>query len=158
MTIQKIISGGQTGVDRAGLDFAIRVGIPHGGFCPKNRRSENGRIPDKYNLTETPYKGYPSRTCMNVEHSDGTLIVFKGSFFRFLCGGTRQTLDICKELDKPRFVVDLRYKLKTKKFVEWVRENNIQVLNIAGQSESKCPGIGEKAEKVLTILFEAITD
>lgn len=71
--IQQVISGGQTGVDRAALDVALALGLPVGGGCPKGRRAEDGRIPDHYPLVETPEPDYETRTCHNVEESDGTL-------------------------------------------------------------------------------------
>ena len=73
--VRKIVSGGQTGVDRAALDFAIRHGIAHGGYCPKGRRSESGRIAEKYQLTECASPDYAMRTALNILHSDGTLIL-----------------------------------------------------------------------------------
>ena len=75
MEVKKIISGGQTGVDRAGLDFAIENQIPHGGYCPKGRRSEDGKIPDNYNLIETATSNYKERTEKNLIELDGTLII-----------------------------------------------------------------------------------
>ena len=158
--IQKIISGGQTGVDRAALDFAIDNGIAHGGFCPKGRRSESGRIPDKYVLSEISTKGYPKRTLMNVQSSDGTLIIFKGSFFgrilRRIGGGTSQTVHFCEVYRKPVFIVDLGRKLKSEKFAKWVRENRIHVLNVAGPSERNHPGIGNWARATLSTLLDAL--
>ena len=87
--ISKIVSGGQTGVDRAAVDFAIAHGIVPGGFCPKGRRSESGRIPDTYNLIECSSAGYLMRTALNVQHSDGTLIIMRGRPE----GGTRKTIN-----------------------------------------------------------------
>lgn len=130
--ITKIVSGGQTGVDQAALDFAIERGIPHGGFCPKGRRSESGRIPDKYTLTETSSPDYPTRTAMNVQHSDGTLIITRG----IATGGTKLTIDNCVEWNKPRFIVNLDNKLQVKEFADWVRQNNICTLDVAGSRES----------------------
>ena len=69
----RLISGGQTGVDRAALDVALALGLPVGGGCPKGRRAEDGRIPDRYPLVETPERNYPARTRRNIEESDGTL-------------------------------------------------------------------------------------
>ena len=76
--IKKIISGGQTGADRAALDSAIKLGIPHGGWIPKGRITENGPLPEKYQLQEMPTISYPRRTEQNVIDSDGTLIVARG--------------------------------------------------------------------------------
>ena len=150
--ISKIISGCQSGVDRAGADFAIENGIAQGGFCPKGRRSESGRISDKYNLTETSSPDYPMRTAMNVQHSDGTLIITRGHPE----GGTLKTVGICIQRNKPRFIVDLLHKLKVQEFAEWVRQNNIRTLNIAGPRESKQSGIGKQTKKALAELFAAL--
>src|SRR5438876_1977372 len=78
MIVSKIISGGQTGVDRAALDVALELGIPCGGWCPQGRRAEDGVIPARYPLRETPWWGYPQRTEWNVRDSDGTLILAEG--------------------------------------------------------------------------------
>ncbi len=82
--LKKIISGGQTGADQAALDAAIKLGIPHGGWIPKGRSTENGKLPDKYKLKEMPTKSYPNRTEQNVIDSDGTLIITHGK----LTGGS----------------------------------------------------------------------
>lgn len=150
--ITKIVSGGQTGVDRAALDFAIRRGIAHGGYCPKGRRSESGRISDKYALTETSSPDYPVRTAMNVQHSDGTLVITRGPAE----GGTRKTLNLCMAHNKPRFVVDVRHKLNVRAFADWVRVNDIRTLNVAGPRESKESGIGKQAKAALAKLFAAL--
>ncbi|PSQ85488.1 MAG: molybdenum cofactor carrier, partial [Bacteroidetes bacterium QH_2_63_10] len=86
--MRKIISGGQTGVDRAALDAALAFNVPVGGWCPKGRRAEDGQIPDRYPLEETPSEAYEQRTAWNVRDSDGTLIITDGS----LEGGTALTM------------------------------------------------------------------
>ena len=88
--IKRIISGGQTGADRAALDFAIDKGIPHGGWVPIGRLAEDGQIPDRYHLSEMNTKSYPKRTEQNVKDSDGTLIISHG----LISGGSRYTLDM----------------------------------------------------------------
>ena len=93
----KIISGGQTGVDRAALDAALETGIECGGFCPKGRRSEDGIIPEKYPLTETKTDQYPERTELNVKKSDATLVLIDGEADR----GTALTISLCKLHHKP---------------------------------------------------------
>mgnify|MGYP001312937102 CR=1 FL=1 len=98
--IIKIISGGQTGVDRASLDVAIELGIKYGGYCPKGRQSEDGIIPLKYILSETETDDYLERTLKNVQCSDGTLILHKGE----IIAGTRQTEKYCL-LEKKRIIV-----------------------------------------------------
>jgi hypothetical protein len=152
--ITRIISGGQTGVDRAALDFAIASGLAHGGYCPKGRRSESGRIADTYNLTECASPDYPMRTALNVQHSDGTLILTRGPPE----GGTRMTVDLCLERDKPRFIVDLQHRLKTAAFAAWVAEHNIRTLNVAGPRESKQPGISGQTKAALAKLFDTLRE
>jgi len=86
--LRRIISGGQTGADRAGLDFAIHVGLEHGGYVPKGRKAEDGKIAERYNLVELSTTSYPARTKRNIEESDGTVIF---SLERLLSGGTKLT-------------------------------------------------------------------
>src|SRR5947209_11260398 len=88
--IAKIVSGGQTGVDRAALDVALELGLPCGGWCPKGRRSEGGRIPERYPLRETTSAAYPARTRRNVLYSDGTLVLTNGP----PTGGTALTIEL----------------------------------------------------------------
>ena len=97
MPIVKIVSGGQTGVDQAGLDAAIHCGIPHGGWCPKGRKSEDGRIPDKYSLQETSTADYLTRTEANVVDSDATLIITPSRPSR----GSLRTIEFCMKHGKP---------------------------------------------------------
>jgi hypothetical protein len=96
--LRKIISGGQTGADRAGLDFAIETGLEHGGYVPRGRKAEDGRIDDKYHLVELSTNSYPARTRRNIEESDGTVIF---SLERLLSGGTKLTQDYANKLGKP---------------------------------------------------------
>jgi len=150
--LRKIVSGGQTGVDRAALDFAIRHGIPHGGYCPKGRRSENGPIAEMYRLTECASPEYAMRTALNIAHSDGTLILTRGRPE----GGTQRTVFLCREYGKPALVIDLQRRLKTADFADWLRAHAIETLNIAGPRESKQSGIGHAARHALETLFAAI--
>jgi hypothetical protein len=94
----EIISGGQTGADRAALDWAIKHGIPHGGWCPKGRRSEDGPIDAKYQLQETPSNNYAQRTEWNVKDSDGTVIF---SVRKRLSGNSSETLEFAIKHRKP---------------------------------------------------------
>ena len=87
--IEKIISGGQTGADQGALDAAINLGIPHGGWIPKGRITEDGPLPDRYNLIEMPSASYPDRTRKNIRESDGTLIL---SHSRLTSGSELQIL------------------------------------------------------------------
>ena len=131
----KIISGGQTGVDRAALDAAIELGLQYGGFCPKGRQAEDGIISGKYNLTELNTSRYIGRTLKNVEESDGTLIVHAG----IVSGGTRKTKDYCQIAGKPFFEINLLKNLKKipVNFDNWIKEHQIIIMNIAGPRESE---------------------
>lgn len=131
--IKRIISGGQTGVDRAALDVAIALKILHGGWCPLGRKAEDGRISAEYHLQETPSADYAQRTAWNVRDADGTLILLLGQPE----GGTLQTIEIAEKLQKPCLIVDLLIGKKPDDIVDWLRKNNIQVLNIAGPRASK---------------------
>lgn len=93
-----IISGGQTGADRAALDFAIKHGFAHGGWCPRGRQAEDGSLPDRYDLRETPSRKYAQRTEWNVRDSDATAVF---SIAADPHGGTRLTLVLAERLDKP---------------------------------------------------------
>src|SRR5215831_2415342 len=124
----KIISGGQTGVDRAALDVALELGIACGGFCPKGRKSEDGVIPEKYPLTETSTDDYPERTELNVRTGDGTLILIDKDADK----GTSLTMVLCKLYSKPCMIVDLSEKDHAENIFQWMKENNVHVLNIAG--------------------------
>src|SRR3954447_23558628 len=99
----KLISGGQTGVDRAALDVALALGIPCGGWCPKGRKAEDGPIPERYPLTETPSGSYSQRTRWNVRDADATLILTWGQ----PTSGTLLTVNACRGTDKPHLVLDL---------------------------------------------------
>lgn len=147
--IEKIVSGGQTGVDRAALDVAIQLGIPVGGWCPRGRRAEDGRIPDVYPLRETTASNYSDRTERNVRESDGTLIVSGGP----LTGGTGLTRSLARRLGKPVFVIDLRDDPAPDVSDEWLAEHSIRTLNVAGPRESQQPGI---YGRVTDFLVEAL--
>src|SRR5260221_10992589 len=99
----RIVSGGQTGVDRAALDVALEQGIACGGWCPRGRRAEDGPLDERYPLQETPWDGYPQRTEWNVRDSDATLILSRGTPDR----GTALTEDIARRRKKPDLAVDL---------------------------------------------------
>jgi len=148
--LDKVISGGQTGVDRAGLDAAMEAGIPVGGFCPKGRLAEDGTVPEKYPLIELEGGGYPARTEKNVMESDGTLILNIGR----LTGGTRLTLDSARKHKKPCLVVQLDNDPGIGSVWQWVREHSIRVLNIAGPRESKYPGLHGIAVSFLRRFFQ----
>ena len=141
----RIISGGQTGVDRAALDVAISLGIPHGGWCPRGRTAEDGRIPERYELVETVTADYPVRTEWNVRDSDATLIVCRGA----PSGGTELTLRLAQQRGRPCLVADLDAAVSPAAAAEWLRINGVEVLNVAGPRESQCPGIAADAAAFL---------
>lgn len=143
--VTKVISGGQTGVDRAALDVALQLGLPCGGWCPKGRRAEDGAIPGRYPLTETPSWIYPQRTEWNVRDSDGTLILARGK----PRGGTGLTLQIAKRLGKPWYLVDLLGLPDLEGPKRWVDEHGVHLLNVAGPRESETPGIYDQAARWL---------
>lgn len=145
----KVISDGATGADLAGLDAALAVGWIIGGWVPKGRHNERGRISEKYPLQETPSVGHSQRTRRNVMHSDGTLILVCQS----LSGGSKQTRDIARQAGKPFLVINLNQQPNIQDVIEWVRQNKIGTLNVAGSRESKSPGIYKKARKFLIEIF-----
>ena len=146
--IEKIISGGQTGADRAALDWAIKHGVPHGGWCPKGRRAEDGVIPEQYVLQETPQRRYQQRTRWNVRDADATLLV---TLAKDLTGGSLVTYEYAKIIGKPCLHVfpGEKWPERLKAFLE---TNAVQILNVAGPRSSSAPGI-EKF--VSTVLDEA---
>lgn len=148
-----IVSGGQTGVDRGALDFAIRHGYPHGGWAPRGRKAEDGLIPLKYQLTELADGGYRQRTRRNVEDSDGTLIVNVGE----LDGGTLATQAFAQQRRKPHLVVQLDAGVTAdvaSNVLAWLREYTVKTLNVAGPRESKRPGV----YRLTVALLEAVDD
>lgn len=136
-----MISGGQTGVDRAALDVALELDVPCGGWCPRGRRAEDGRIPTRFPLKECSSRNYAVRTRLNVEESDGTLILSRGK----LTGGTALTESIARQVQKPCLVIDLVVEFDAQPVEEWVAENRIRTLNVAGPRESQQVGIFEQA-------------
>jgi len=138
---QRIISGGQSGVDRAALDVAIAQDIPHGGYCPRGRRAEGGPIPDRYLLTESESPRYEVRTEQNVLAAGATLIVCRGP----LAGGTKFTRRLARKHGRPCLVVDLDSPPSPEEIAHWLAEHGQGVLNIAGPRESQAPGIHGEA-------------
>jgi putative molybdenum carrier protein len=147
--LAKLISGGQTGVDRAALDVALALGLPCGGWCPRGRRAEDGRIDERYPLHETPSADYAQRTEWNVRDSDGTLVLTKGE----PRGGTAFTVDVARDLGRPALVVDLAGAPDAAAVGVWLRREGIRVLNVAGPRESGAPGIHEEAVRFLRAAF-----
>lgn len=146
--IEKIVSGGQTGVDQAALEVAIKLNIPLGGWCPKGRLAENGTIPVKYPLVETESSDYSVRTKLNIRDSDGSLILVPKIPIQ-TTDGTMLTLQEVKQQQKPHLIIDLSKKPNVELIVHWVSENNIKILNIAGPRESQSPGINQLSAKYL---------
>ncbi len=167
--VERIISGGQTGVDRAALDAALEKNFPCGGWCPLGRKAEDGTIPARYPLKETDSPDYEERTERNVAEADGTLALTRGE----PTGGTAFTIAIARGYGKPCLVLDLDTTFHCNQVKErnggrglhsalesmdvtlpitiqtWLRENNIRVLNVAGPRESTNLGIYKMAKALL---------
>ena len=164
MGIEKIISGGQTGVDQAALDAAMELNIDCGGWCPPVRLSENGIIPSIYPLTETPNDksdqspGIPRslRTEWNVRDSDATLILMPSDIKSDM--GSEWTYQCAANYNKPCIVLDPFEDDIIPIIIKWLEENKISVLNIAGPSESKYPGIGSATYRILIRVFKSYPD
>ncbi|UCD75756.1 MAG: putative molybdenum carrier protein [Phycisphaerales bacterium] len=145
----RIISGGQTGVDRAALDVALQLNLDCGGFCPAGRAAEDGPIPAHYPLQETESADPAIRTDLNVRDSDATLIISPTP----LQGGTALTEQRAGAQSRPCLVIDPTDSDATEKAGAWLDEHNIQILNIAGPRESESPGIHDSAAAFLLDLF-----
>ncbi len=152
----KIVSGGQTGVDRAALDAAISMQVEHGGWCPRGRIAEDGCIGKQYILRETRQADYETRTEANVMKSDGTLV---------LCrhrpdGGTLLTILLCAIHGKPVLLIQPKAKCTRQhllKTLSWIEKNGIKVLNVAGPRASKDAGIYGIAYDFIRIVLENVS-
>ena len=134
----KIISGGQTGVDRAALDVALKRGIDCGGWCPAGRLDEFGRIPDRYPLTELEHGGFVERTLQNVKDSGATVIIYFGD----VTGGTEQTMRFCVEQQRPYVLIDaskVSAEQAAQLIGDFVNKNKVKILNVAGPRQSEWP-------------------
>jgi hypothetical protein len=149
--IQKIVSGGQTGVDRAALDCAMALGLPHGGWCPRGRLAEDGVIPPEYCLQELDSAKYSDRTKRNVLDSDATLVLVCGNPE----GGTLLTMNFASRSQKPCLKVRLSRSTRVERVRAWIVQNQIRVLNIAGPRASKQPEIHSLAFAFLTSLLRS---
>lgn len=164
--LSKIISGGQTGVDRAALEVALFLEIPHGGWCPKGRRSEDGPISEMFDLVETSSFNYAVRTEKNVVQSDGTLILYRNVITR----GTGLTVQYAKRHNRPYLCIDIPVQTDqddigdvddegieaaAQEILQWLADQNINVLNVAGPRESTTPNINSQSH---TLLLNALAD
>ena len=147
--VRRIVSGGQTGVDRGALDAAIALGIDHGGWCPRGRIAEDGVIPERYRLQETESAEYPVRTERNVLESDGTLILYR----RQLRGGTRLTHRLAAKHGKPMFLYDLDAARDLTTVRQWLATQHIQTLNVAGPREDETASFSRAARDTITKLL-----
>ena len=157
--LQKIVSGGQTGVDRAALDAALAAadatGVAVGGWCPRGRKAEDGAIPETYPLQETPSADYRERTEWNVRDSDGTLVLVRGS----VSGGTALTVQFALAQDRPHRIVRLdrpgAMAEEPGATLDWIAANRITTLNVAGPRESQRPGVYVEARAFMEMLIVA---
>lgn len=150
--LKKIISGGQTGADRAAIDLAIKLSIPHGGWIPRGRKTESGPLPLKYQLTEMETADYPSRTKMNVVDSHGTVVLSRGR----LTAGSELTRVFAKVVGKPICHIDLAQNDSFEAAIilqSFIMENQIEVLNVAGPRASRDPEIYFDVRSILEAVF-----
>jgi hypothetical protein len=169
MLIIKIVSGGQTGADRGGLDAAIYVDLPHGGWCPKGRKAEDGIIPAEYRLEETRSTDYLKRTEANVVDSDATLLVTYGR----PSGGSLRTIEFARKHLRPYHCVDLStstHDRAVREVVQWLTGDpalneyedytaappDTCVLNVAGSRESKSRGIQQSTMRLVVDVLRAV--
>ncbi len=151
MGIEKIVSGGQTGADRAGLDWARDRGLPHEGWCPLGRRAEDGAIDAGYRLQETPGSDYITRTEWNVRDSDATVIF---SLAAELSGGSAATRRFCRKLGRPCLHLSREGTAGPGAALrDFVERHDVRVLNVAGPRASGEPGVAEFVRAVLGEAF-----
>lgn len=150
LAVRQIVSGGQTGVDRGALEAAISLGIEHGGWCPRGRRAEDGVIPIQYHQWETESSQYHVRTEQNVIDSDATLIIARGP----LSGGTELTRRMAAKHNRPCYVADLRGEIVLDEIRDWLCEQRVVRLNIAGPRESSSRGIARQAQQFVQELLD----
>jgi len=148
--LKMLISGGQTGVDRAALDFARKAGIRFGGWCPKGRRAEDGVIPDCYPMTEASSELYQQRTRLNVRDSDATLIIADESE---KSRGTALTVKYALKYGRPCLVINHK-KPDLRKLQRWLQRYQPAILNVAGPRLSESFDITEKVHHILSSCLE----
>jgi len=162
-SVSRIVSGGQTGVDRAALDVAIFLAIPHGGWCPRGRKAEDGSISSAYQLTETRASSYVVRTEKNVTDSDGTLILYRNRMSR----GTALTASLTRRHVRPCLAIDIAAMQsgdsdgdwigqRVEEIHAWLIQEGIETLNVAGPRESTSTGITADAHTLLLNTFADI--
>jgi predicted Rossmann fold nucleotide-binding protein DprA/Smf involved in DNA uptake len=152
-----IVSGGQTGADRAALDFAIRHGLPHTGWCPRRRRAEDGTIPSEYRLRETPSSHYSQRTEWNVRDSDATIVF---SVKERLTGGTWLTFELARRLGKPVLHLsrdEANVAAAAVKLLSFIEQLPVRTLNVAGPRASQEPEISAFIFAVFAAAFRVDT-
>lgn len=145
--VRKIVSGGQTGVDRSALDWALDRGIECGGWCPSGRLAEDGTIDSRFPLRETPSESYAQRTEYNVRDSDGTVIILLGSELK---GGTALTRKFATSWNRPCLILsESKTDRPSTELRDFINKHRIEILNLAGPRESGEPGVGVFARRVL---------
>ena len=149
--LEKIVSGGQSGVDRAALDAAGAAGLACGGWCPRDRWAEDGPIAARYPLTETPQRGPAQRTAWNVRDAEASLVLARGA----PRGGTAFTVQCARAEGRPCWVVDLEREVDAAQIARWLQCNGVRVLNVAGPRESQAPGIHADALALLREVLAA---
>lgn len=156
MSLARIVSGGQTGVDRGALDAALDAGFDCGGWCPQGRMAEDGDIPIRYVMAELAGAGYEKRTLKNVLDSDGTAILY----FGVLEGGTLQTKEYCVEHGKPVELVDATKASPAEaaaRIAAFIRNRRIAILNVAGPRASKQPAAYDYARATIRLVIDAVS-
>jgi hypothetical protein len=147
----RIVSGGQSGVDRAALDVAMEVGIEAGGWCPAGRAAEDGRIDDRYPLRETPESRPGQRTEWNVRDSDATLVICHGEPAPE--SGTAYTVEMAERHGRPWLLVDPGDADAVARVRRWLDAAMPRTLNVAGPRESQQPGIYPETRRFLTAIL-----
>ena len=150
--LERLVSGGQTGADRAALDTALGRGIACGGYCPKGRKAEDGPIAARYPLTETAAPSYIARTRRNVAESDATLVLAFGRLDR----GSRAAIEIARARGRPWLALDLRREGDPGAVAAWLAAHGVRTLNVAGPRESRAPGTYAAAARFLGRLLDRI--
>lgn len=152
--VTRIISGGQTGADRGGLEAAIALGIPHGGFCPRGRLAEDGQVPLKYDLVELSGHNYPERTLRNIAEADGTIVFIES--MASAGPGSRLTITTALKVRKPVLTIEMSQnrKVSMTRIRSFLRRCKIETLNVAGSRESKSPGLEEAVKAMLIEVLE----